>query len=74
MRGSLIRARTGEGRKRAKERVRFGRPPKVNAHQRREALARREAGETLMDIARSDSVGHPTIYAAVVTQTICQLC
>jgi hypothetical protein len=27
--------------------VRFGRPPKLNAH-----LARREKGETLMDIAR----------------------
>jgi DNA invertase Pin-like site-specific DNA recombinase len=58
----LIRARTGEGRKRAKERgVRFGRPPKLNAHQRREALARREAGETLMDIARSYGVSHLTI-------------
>jgi DNA invertase Pin-like site-specific DNA recombinase len=58
----LIRARTGEGRKRAKERgVRFGRPPKLNAHQRREALARREKGETLMDIARSYGVSHLTI-------------
>jgi DNA invertase Pin-like site-specific DNA recombinase len=58
----LIRARTGEGRKRAKERgVRFGRPPKLNPHQRREALARREAGETLMDIARSYGVSHLTI-------------
>ena len=57
----LIRARTGEGRKRAKERgVRFGRPPKLNAHQRREALARREAGETSMDIARSYGVSHPS--------------
>jgi DNA invertase Pin-like site-specific DNA recombinase len=47
----LIRARTGEGRKRAKERgVCFGRPPKLNPHQR-QALARREKGETLMDIA-----------------------
>jgi DNA invertase Pin-like site-specific DNA recombinase len=58
----LIRARTGEGRKRAQERgVRFGRPPKLNAHQRREALARREKGETLMDIARSYGVSHLTI-------------
>jgi hypothetical protein len=30
-------------------------------HQRQEALARREAGETLMDIARSYGVSHPTI-------------
>jgi len=58
----LIRARTGEGRKRAKERgVRFGRPPVLTSHQRQEALARREAGETLMDIARSYGVSHPTI-------------
>src|SRR5215471_21687162 len=57
----LIRARTGEGRKCAKERgARFGRPQKLNAHQRQEALARREAGETLMDIARSYGVSHPT--------------
>ena len=58
----LIRARTGEGRKRAKESgVRFGRPHKLTPHQRQEALARREAGETLMDIARSYGVSHPTI-------------
>ena len=58
----LIRARTGEGRKRAKESgVRFGRPPALTPHQRQEALARREAGETLMDIARSYGVSHPTI-------------
>jgi DNA invertase Pin-like site-specific DNA recombinase len=57
----LIRARTGEGRKRAKERgVCFGRPPKLNPHQR-QALARREKGETLMDIARSYGVSHLTI-------------
>ena len=58
----LIRARTGEGRKRAKQSgVRFGRPHKLTPHQRQEALARREAGETLMDIARSYGVSHPTI-------------
>jgi hypothetical protein len=28
---------------------------------KREAIARREAGETLMDIARSYNVGHGTI-------------
>jgi DNA invertase Pin-like site-specific DNA recombinase len=58
----LIRARTGEGRERAKSRgVKFGRPPKLTPHQRREAIARREAGETLVDIARSYNVSHPTI-------------
>jgi hypothetical protein len=39
--------------------VRFGRPPKLNAHQRRETLARREKGETLMDIGYG--VSHLTI-------------
>ena len=41
----LIRARTGEGRKRAKERgVKFGRPRKMTPHQRQEALQRLAAG------------------------------
>jgi DNA invertase Pin-like site-specific DNA recombinase len=58
----LIRARTSEGRARARARgVHMGRPHKLNAYQRREALARREAGETLADIARSYGVSHPTI-------------
>jgi DNA invertase Pin-like site-specific DNA recombinase len=43
---SMILARTTEGRKRAQERgVRFGRKPKLTAHQVQEAKARREAGE-----------------------------
>jgi DNA invertase Pin-like site-specific DNA recombinase len=58
----LIRARTGEGRKRAKARgVRFGRPRKMTSHQRQEALQRLAAGETLMDVARSYAVHHTTI-------------
>jgi len=58
----LIKARTSDGRARAKTRgVKFGRPQKLTAHQRREALARREAGESLVDIARSYNVSHPTI-------------
>jgi DNA invertase Pin-like site-specific DNA recombinase len=41
----LIRARTGEGRERAKVRgVKMGRPPKLNPHQRREAIRRRDRG------------------------------
>ena len=37
----LIRARTGEGRTRAKARgVRFGRPPALTPHQRQEAIQR----------------------------------
>ena len=42
----LIRARTGEGRARAKARGKsLGRPFKRTAYQRQEALARREGGE-----------------------------
>lgn len=58
----LIKARTGEGRRRAKARgVHMGRPPALNADQRREALDRREAGEALTDIARTFGVSHTTI-------------
>jgi DNA invertase Pin-like site-specific DNA recombinase len=58
----LIRARTGEGRKRAQDRgVRFGRPRKLTPHQRQEALARLRAGETQADIARSYAVDATTI-------------
>jgi len=58
----LIRARTSEGRKRAKARgVHLGRPLALTPHQRQEAIARREAGESLVEIARSYNVSHPTI-------------
>jgi DNA invertase Pin-like site-specific DNA recombinase len=59
----LIRARTGEGRAlRAKARGRsLGRPFKLTAHQRQEALARREGGELLSEIARSYNVSSSTI-------------
>jgi DNA invertase Pin-like site-specific DNA recombinase len=58
----LIRARTGEGRERAKARgVQLGRKPKLTVHQKREALLRREAGEPLAEIARSYAVHHSTI-------------
>ncbi|WP_439925424.1 recombinase family protein [Nitrobacter sp. JJSN] len=58
----LIRARTGEGRKRAMDRgVRFGRPRKLTPHQRQEAIARLAAGETQADIARSYAVDATTI-------------
>jgi DNA invertase Pin-like site-specific DNA recombinase len=53
----LIRARTGEGRKRAMARgVKFGLPPKLSPHQRREAIARMRNGETQADIARTYGV------------------
>jgi DNA invertase Pin-like site-specific DNA recombinase len=58
----LIRARTIEGRARAKARgVKLGRRPKLTAHQQREAARRRDAGEAIRDIARSCNVRHSTI-------------
>jgi DNA invertase Pin-like site-specific DNA recombinase len=58
----LIRARTGEGRERAKSRgVKMGRKPKLTAHQRQEAIKRRARGEPLREIARSYNVSHPRI-------------
>jgi DNA invertase Pin-like site-specific DNA recombinase len=58
----LIKARTGEGRALAKAAgVHMGRPSKLTPHQRREAIARRDAGEALMDIARTFAVSHTTI-------------
>jgi DNA invertase Pin-like site-specific DNA recombinase len=57
----LIRARTGEGRERAKRRgVKLGRPSKLSPEQRREAIKRREEGEeTRAEIARRYNV-HPS--------------
>jgi DNA invertase Pin-like site-specific DNA recombinase len=58
----LIRARTGEGRSRAKARgVRFGRPPKLSTFQRQEALQRLSAGDLYADVARSYGVDPTTI-------------
>jgi len=58
----LIRAWTSEGRTRAKARgVHMGRPAALNRDQQREALARREPGEALTDIARTFGVSHTTI-------------
>ena len=58
----LIRARTGEGRERAKARgVKMGRKPKLTPHQRAEAIKRRDAGEPIRDIGKSFNVSHSTI-------------
>lgn len=58
----LIKARTSEGRARAKDRgVHMGRPSKLTTYQQNEAIKRREAGEALVDIARSYGVSHTTI-------------
>ena len=49
----MIRARTGEGRERAKAKgVKMGRKPKLTDHQKREAIRRRDHGdETLAEMA-----------------------
>src|ERR1700687_2552173 len=59
----LIRNRTGEGRARAVARgQRMGRPPKLTAHQQKEAIKRRERGEeSLTEIGRSYNVSAATI-------------
>jgi DNA invertase Pin-like site-specific DNA recombinase len=59
----LIRARTGEGRERAKAKgVKMGRKPKLTDHQKREAIKRRDrADETLAEIGRSYNVSGWTI-------------
>ena len=63
----LIRARTGEGRERAKARgVKMGRKPKLTPHQRNEALKRRDDGEPIREIARSYNVHNSTISRLTV--------
>src|SRR5208337_4371901 len=59
----LIRARTGEGRVRAKARgVHMGRPPKLTAHQKREALkALADGTVTQADLARQFNISQSTI-------------
>ena len=63
----LIRARTAEGRARAKERGQsLGRPFKLTRHQRQEAVRRRDTGEeTLSEIGRSYNVSPQTISRLV---------
>jgi DNA invertase Pin-like site-specific DNA recombinase len=58
----LIRARTSEGRERAKSRgVKLGRRPTRTAQQQHEAIQRRDAGEPIREIARTYNVSHSTI-------------
>lgn len=58
----LIKARTKEGRDRAKARgVKLGRRSKLSEHQRREILARKDAGEPVRDIALTYGVHWTTI-------------
>jgi DNA invertase Pin-like site-specific DNA recombinase len=58
----LIRARTGEGRKRAKASgVKFGRPAALAPQQRQEVLQRLASGEAQADVARTFNVSQATI-------------
>ena len=59
----LIRTRTGKGRARAKTRgVHMGRPPKLTAHQKREALnALADGSASQADLARRFNVSQATI-------------
>lgn len=58
----LIRARTGDGRARAKARgVKFGRPTALTPDQRQEALQRLANGEVQADVARSFNVSQATV-------------
>ncbi len=58
----LIKARTKEGRDRAKARgVKLGRRSKLSEHQRREILVRKDAGEPVRDIALTYGVHWTTI-------------
>jgi DNA invertase Pin-like site-specific DNA recombinase len=58
----LIRARTGDGRARAKARgIKFGRPAALTPHQRTEALQRLANGEVQADLARTYGVSQATI-------------
>ncbi|MGC2078359.1 MAG: recombinase family protein [Xanthobacteraceae bacterium] len=64
----LILSRTAEGRTRAQANgVRFGRKPVLTTYQRVEALRRRAAGETLVEIAKSMNVSHMTIARLLPT-------
>ena len=64
----LILARTGDGRARAMAPgVKFGRPPKLTAHQRREAIQRLQDGEAQTDVARSYAVSQATIRGSFPT-------
>ena len=59
---SLIKARTASGRERAKAQgVRFGRKPKLTAHQRSQALKLLDDGEPQSTVARLLNVDQSTI-------------
>ena len=67
----LIRQRCSEGLERAKANgVRLGRRPKLTPHQRQEAIARRIAGESVTEIARSYNVDHSMISRLAMAPSV----
>jgi DNA invertase Pin-like site-specific DNA recombinase/predicted nucleotidyltransferase len=67
----LTRARTGEGRARAKARGQStGRPPALTSHQRQEAIQALRAGATQADLARRFHVSQSTISRLADTVTL----
>ncbi len=63
----LIRTGAGEGRARARAKLRgqhMGRPAKMTAAQKQEARRRRKDGESVADLARSYGVSPAAIYRA----------
>ena len=50
--------------------IKFGRRRKLTKHQRDEALALRNAGEPLVDIAKSYNVSHSTISRLLAPDTV----
>ena len=67
----LIRARTGEGRKRAKANgVKFGRPSVLTTNQRREALQRLADGSAQADVARTYNVSQATISRLAIASGV----
>jgi DNA invertase Pin-like site-specific DNA recombinase len=69
----LIRARTGEGRKRAKANgVKFGRPAALTSQQRQEAIQRLARGEAQADVARTFSVSQATISRLAAALGVCR--
>src|SRR5215831_2211975 len=69
----LIRARTGEGRKRAKASgVKFGRPASLTPDQRQEALQRLAHGEVQADVVQRFNVSQATISRLAAALEVCR--
>jgi DNA invertase Pin-like site-specific DNA recombinase len=63
---SLILSRTEAGIRRARELGKtFGRPPRLNAKQKRMIADRRTKGETIEELARDFEVGVATVFRAL---------